>query len=88
MTPEEFILKHVDIRTAGTAHMLDSSFMRNLMNEYANHRVELDRLEWGEKRIALQKRIDELMGKDNGFKEYKNRLQKVDLSGGIAFNHD
>lgn len=40
MTPEEFIRMNVDIKMAGIAHMVDSHFIKDLMNRYANYRVD------------------------------------------------
>lgn len=39
MTPEEFIRKFVDIKTASQAHFLDSDYVRMLFNKYADIRI-------------------------------------------------
>lgn len=51
MTPEEFINKHYSIQEAAT-YFLDSAFIRELLNRYANHRIE----EHENKKIAKQLR--------------------------------
>lgn len=57
MTPEEFINKHYSVQEAAS-YSLDSAFIRELLNRYANHRVD----EYEKKRLAdLQDQLAEMI---------------------------